>query len=419
MRLTLIGINHESAPLTIREKVSISADKLGDSLTFLRSYVPQGVILSTCNRTEVYLTGGDGHGDEKAGLAFLDARLDIPHRDFIKYIYVLKNREAAEHLFRVACGLESLIIGEFEILGQVRQALEEAEKAGMAGLPLRHAFYSAVRVGRRVREETGISKNALSVSSVAVDLVTAVVGDITRCKMLVIGAGEAGRLVAEVARKRGIYRMVIANRTKERALALAVALHGTPADLSNLPDELQSADIVVTCAGAPHPILDASRVEEAMQKRAGLPLVIVDIALPRNVEPAVKQIQNVFLYNIDELTGISDLNRRQREGEIRHAEKIIADEVDKFADWWQDFEVRPIVGALMSRAEEIRLAQLNKTLKKLPPLSDEQRESLDAMTKSIVTRILKNPVRYLKTNGDSDYAAMVKELFQLNTEKRP
>ncbi len=418
MRLSLVGINHQTAPITIREKVAISGESLCDTLSLLHSYVPQGVILSTCNRTEIYIvTDSDGDDAEKAILAFLKARIDVSDGELLKYVYASRDMGAAKHLFRVASGLESMVVGEYEVLGQVRQALEAAEKTGMVNLPLRQAFYSAIRTGRRVREETGISKNALSVSSVAVDLATDIVGDLRKCKMLVIGAGEAGRLVTKVARERGTSQIVIASRTKARAQALASALHGVPADLSDLAKELDTANIVVTCAGAPHWILDFHKVDGAMKNRPNLPLVVIDIALPRNVEPEVGNIRNVFLYNIDDLTEIADLNRKQRESEIHRAEEIVVDEVDKLASWWHDLKIRPIVGALMSRAEEIRSSQLGKTLKKLPPLSDEQRENLEAMTKSIVVRILKDPIQYLKTNGNSHHAEIVKDLFNLNAER--
>lgn len=418
MQLSLVGINHQTAPITIREKVAISGESLIEALSLLHSYVPQGVILSTCNRTEIYtVIDRDGDDAEKAILAFLKARLDVPDGELLKYVYVSRDMEAANHLFRVASGLESMIVGEFEVLGQTRQALETAEKTGMVNLPLRHAFYSAGRTGRRVREQTGISKSALSVSSVAVDLATGKVGDLRKCRMLVIGAGQAGRLVAKVARDRGASQIVIASRTKDRAQTLASALHGIPTDLSDLANELDNANIVVTCAGAPHRILDVHKVDGAMKNRPDLPLVVIDIALPRNVEPEVGNIRNVFLYNIDDLTEIANLNRKLRENEIHRAEEIVMDEVDKLASWWQDYEIRLLVGALMSRADEIRSAQLNKTLKKLPPLSDEQRENLEAMTKSIVTRLLKDPVQYLKTNGNSHHAEMVKKLFNLNAER--
>jgi glutamyl-tRNA reductase len=418
MQLSLVGINHQTAPITIREKVAIGGESLIDALSSLHAYVPQGVILSTCNRTEIYTVDDcDGDDAEKAILAFLKARLSIPSGELLKYVYTSQDMKAARHLFRIASGLESMIVGEYEVLAQVRQALETAEKTGMVNLPIRQAFYSAVRTGRRVREETGISKNALSVSSVAVDLAAGVIGDLRKCRMLIIGAGEAGRLVARVARERGASQIVIANRTKGRAQALATTLQGVPTDLSNLSEELCSADIVITCAGAPHWILNFHKVEEAMRNRSELPLVVIDIAIPRNVEPEVGRIGNVFLYNIDDLTEIANSNRKQRENEIHRAEEIVADEVNKLASWWRDLKIRPIVGALMSRAEEIRSAQLSKTLKKLPPLSDEQRESLEAMTKSIVARVLKDPIQYLKTNENGHRAEMVKELFNLNAER--
>lgn len=418
MRLSLVGINHQSAPITIREKVAINGAGLSDALTLLNSYVPQGVILSTCNRTEIYVfDDSDGDKAENMVITFLNNRLGFSNGDLPEYIYTFYDIEAARHLFRVASGLESMIVGEYEVLGQVRQSLETAETMRMVSLPLRHVFHGAVRTGRRVREETGISKNALSVSSVAVDLAAGAVGDLKKCKVLVIGAGEAGRLVAKVARERGASQIVIASRTKDRAQALASTLHGVAADLSNLSDELNTANIVVTCAGAPHRILDFHKVEEAMRNRPYLPLVVIDIALPRNVEPEVGKIPNVFLYNIDDLTEIADFNRKQRENEILRAEEIITEEVTKFISWWHDLKIRPIVGVLMSRAEEIRLAQLSKTLKKLPPLSDEQRESLEAMTKSIVFRVLRDPIQYLKINGNSHHAEMIKELFNLNSER--
>jgi len=343
----------------------------------------------------------------------------MPDTDFLRYFCISKGREVIEHLFRVASGLDSMIIGEYEVLGQVRHALEVAEKAGMVNLPLRHIFQSAVRTGRRVRQETGISKNALSVSSVAVDLATRVISDLRRCKILVIGTGEAGRLVVKVAKERGASQIVTVSRTRKRASALAATLGGTSTSLSNLVAELSTADIVVTCSGAPHCTLDRRQVVEAMRKRPGRPLVIVDIAVPRDVKLAVKKIEDVFLYNIDDLTEISNQNRKQREGEIQKALEIITAEVDKFVSRWRTLEAKPVVSTLMKKAEDIRTTQLNKTLKKLRPLSAEEQERLETMTKSIVTKILKDPVHYLKVKGDSteEYIAVINKLFRLNEEK--
>jgi glutamyl-tRNA reductase len=401
----------------MRERAAICCcGKLADSLSLLRPHMPEAVVLSTCNRTEIYTVT---HGDDcqRATAEFLRTMLDAADGDFFRYVYHLRGMDAARHLFRVASGLESMIVGECEILGQIKQALETAEKAGMASLPLRQTFQGAIRTGRLVREQTGISRNPLSASSVAVELAAGVIGDLKECRMLVIGAGDAGRLVARAARDRGASQIAVANRTKDRAQALASLLNGLPTDLSDLDNQLRQANIVVACAAAPHPILSFCRVEAAMAGRPNVPLVIIDIAMPRNVEPEVSNIPNVRLHNLDDLTGLAHVNRKQREGEIQHAEQIVAEEVEKFGCWWHDLEIRPLIGALMSRAESIRVTQLNKTLRRLPPLSAHDLEHLEALTKSIVTQILKEPVQYLKETGSNGHAEFVKELFRLKAKR--
>jgi glutamyl-tRNA reductase len=416
MSITLVGVNHETAPISIREKMAIRASQFEDALALLGRYVPKSIILSTCNRTEIYSIDSGGNDAEKASLAFLTAQSNIPNEDLLQYVHVSWGREAIEHLFRVAGGMESTIVGEFEILGQVSQALEVAEKSEMVNLPLRRAFHGAIRAGRRIRKETGISRNAVSIGSVAVDLATSIVGGLARCKMVVIGTGQAGTLVAEVARKRGVSQMVIAGRTTKRVEEMAGALQCTPVNYASLAGELISTDIVVTCSGAPHQVLDFAMVKDAMKERPGVPMVIIDIAVPRNVEPEVGKIKNVFIYNMDDLNEISRLNNKQRAAEIRRAEEIMAGEVDKFWHWWHDFETRPVVIALMSKADEIRSVQLNRILKKLPPLSDEQRSRLEAMTKSVVNRLLKDPIRFLNSNGNGNRGDIVREIFQLDRE---
>ena len=418
MQISLVGINHRTAPVAVREKVAVRAGKLGDSLELFRSQVSQGVILSTCNRTEVYTVTNNGSHARELSLNFLQNHLDIPDATLRRYTYAFEGEVAVEHLFRITGGLDSMIVGEYEVLGQVRQALEVAEKAKMVSLPLRRLFQDAIRTGRRVREETGISRNAFSVSSVAVDLAARSIGDLANCKMLVIGAGEAGRLAAKAAKDRGVSQITIASRTRERASTLAAALGGLPISMNELAEELNTCNLVVACANAPHWLLDESHVETAMKHRPELPLVIIDIAVPRNVAPAVAQIKNVFLYNIDGLTRISKQNQKQRKEEVERAAKIIEAEMAEFNAWWRALEVRPVITALMKQAEDIRSAQLNKTLRKLRPLSDEEQANLAAMTKSIVTRILQNPISYLKenTNTNGEQAEIVNELFRLDME---
>ncbi|MAG14708.1 MAG: glutamyl-tRNA reductase [Dehalococcoidales bacterium] len=418
MNICLVGVNHRTAPVAIREKVAIRAGRLNEALQLLRSHVSPGLILSTCNRTEVYTATSGASYAEAAILAFLRTHLDAPEATLLKHTYVLNDKAACEHLFRTACGLDSMIVGEYEVLGQVRQSLEAADKSRMVNLPLRHLFQRAIRIGRRVREETEISKNALSVSSVAVDLATEVIGDLTSCKMLVIGAGEAGRVAAKAAKDRGVSRITVVSRTKERASKLATALGGQPVSMDRLVEELDSCSLVMACADAPHYLLDIPQIETVMKRRPGLPLVIIDIAVPRNVAPAVSQIKNVFLHNIDALSLVAEQNRKQREGETQRVAEIITAEMTEFSTWWQTFEVRPVVRALMKKAEEVRYSQLNKTLKRLRPLSDEERDSLEAMTKSIVTKLLQDPINYLKTNANNNgqYAELVNKLLGLEVE---
>lgn len=421
MNICLVGVNHRTAPVAIREKAIVRSGQLNDALRLLCPLVPHSIILSTCNRTEVYTTPDDDSCARAASLDFLQSHLETTDTALLKHTYALEGGAAVEHLFRTASGLDSMVVGEYEVLGQVRRALRMAEKAKMVNLPLRHIFQSAIRTGRRVREETGISKNALSASSVAVDLAAKVIGKLGSCKMLVIGAGEAGKLAARAASDRGISRIVVASRTQERASSLTDLLGGTPIGINSVVEELNTCNIIITCADAPHYILDVSQVKAAMRQRTELPLVIIDIAVPRNVDPSVVQVQNVFLYNIDDLSHILEKNRRQRRGEVKKVEKIISDELVKFATWWQEFKVRPVLRALMSKAEEIRCSQLERTIKKLPPLSDEDKYSLEMMTKAIIAKILKNPIQNIKANGRSnrdydEYAEMVKELFHLKEE---
>ncbi len=419
MHVSIVGVNHNTTPLRFLEKLAITTPQLHDSLLLLRQQVSHGIILSTCNRTEVYAVASDAYPIEQSSINFLKNRADIPDDDLLPHIYRHKDVTVFEHLFRVASGLDSMIIGEFEVLGQVGHALEAAEKARMVNLPLRNLFRHAIRTGRRVREETLISKNALSVSSVAVDLATRIVGDLSSCKILVVGAGETGRLVAKAAKKRGASQIIVYNRSRERASALAKALGTAMVASGNLMEELSTADIAISCTAAPHIVLKLHQVEKAMSTRPNRPLVIIDIAVPRDVDPEVKLIKNVFLHNIDNLTETSASNRKQREGEIQRAIGIIKDEVDKFTTWWQALEVRPLVSAMTKKGENIRRAQLDKTLKKLQGLSDEERDSLEAMTKAIVTKMLNDPIQYLKKNAhnEQDYIQLVNELFRLNERK--
>jgi glutamyl-tRNA reductase len=418
MQIQAVGVNHSTTPVEIRERLAVSTDHLSEALKHLQHYVSQGLILSTCNRIEVYSVA-EGAALTQPAVDFLRSRATISDAELSPYIYSFRNDAAVGHLFRVAAGLDSMIIGEFEILGQVKNSLEAAEKAGMVGYPLRTLFHQGLRVGRQVREKTGISKNALSVSSVAVDLAAKAIGDLTKCHALVIGTGEAGRLVAKALKERGVTQITVTSRSYEKASAMAKSLGGSSVDIGSLGQELTGCDIAISCTGAPHFILDLKTMENAMSARSNHPLVIIDIAVPRDVDPEVRHLSNIFLYYIDDFTHISERNRKQRETEIKNATEIIEAEVKRFSSRWQQMEVKPVISGLVEKAEAIRQAQLKLTLKKLRRLSTEERQSLEAMTRAIVQKILHDPIQHLKKDADEkdDYVRLIAELFQLDRDK--
>jgi len=419
MYIYVVGVNHHTSPVSIRGKLAIGAHQLKQAMSSLHEYISEGIILSTCNRTEIYALTEKDEPDVLACTNFLNARARLPETELLKHIYTYQSEEAVKHLFRVSSGLDSMITGEFEVLGQVKYALEQAKKTGLIGLPLLKLFQHAVRVGRRSRAETGISKNAVSVSSVAVDLVIQIVGDISSKKVVVVGAGEAGRLVARTSIERGALNTVVASRSRDKGIKLAEILHSTWVPMERLEQELSTCDIVVSCSGAPHPILKLDLFKDVMALRPDRPLVIIDIAVPPDVESLVRQIDNIFLYDIDDLIGICNSNHNRRRDEIQSAVRIVDGEVSRFMTYWHELEVRPIISALAQKAEKIRRNQLSLTRKKLPELPAEAQDYLEAMTKSIVQKILHEPMRHLKStnNKRGDYIQVVNELFGLNEEK--
>lgn len=420
MQLLLIGVNSQSAPLPVREKLAIRAEKLPQALAQLRKYVPHAVILSTCNRTEIYAAGADERQTPEGVFCFLKEYACMSDHVLESCLYQMSGRSIVEHLFRVACGLDSMVIGEYEVLGQVRQAVDVAERTGMTNLPLRHIFHSALRAGRKAREETDISKYALSVSSIAINKAMDLVSDIKRSKLIVIGAGEAGKAAARVAAKRGVSNIVIMGRKEESAALVTGQVGGKPASISTLSQELVDTDIVVACAASPHIVLHNTHITQAMLKRSQRPMIIIDIAVPRNVDPSVCDIAGVYLYNIDDLGTEADNNRLQREAEISAVEKLIRKEADLVVRWWRDYNLRPAIKSMMAKAERIRANQYKRTLKKLPDISEEERQAIDLLTISIMDKILHDPISYLKADSkydETDKVQLIRRIFNLDGDE--
>jgi glutamyl-tRNA reductase len=414
----LSGVSYDTAPLSIREGLSIPKGRIQDALDGLKRYVNSGIILATCNRTEVYAVGDDKSSPAASIREFFCDWSGFSQEQLASHLHTAQGRDAVRHLTETASGLRSMIVGEWEIQGQVRQAFHIAEQVGMVDPMLKKLFQHAIRVGRRVRDETDISKNALSVSSVAVNLAVKAVGDVRSCRVVLIGAGQAGKLVARAFSQRGVSEIAIISRSLQSAEELAASLGGKAVELSRLRDEMKAADIVISCTGAPHVVVDCDIVKNVMHARPSRPLVLVDIAVPRDIDPGVKQIDGVYLYDIDDFTQLSKTHRKAREREIARAMCIIDEEMAVFSEQWHALSAKPVVDALMQKAEDIRKRQLQLTLKKLPPLSEEELASIEAMTKSIVYKILHKPVECLKNNGHDDGAMVevVKELFDIEVK---
>jgi glutamyl-tRNA reductase len=416
-----VGVNYSTTPLQIREKLSIPKAQIQDALASLRDYVPRGIILDTCNRTEIYALSNDSHFAERALRQFLQDWSGVTEEELTPHLYVHHNYRAMRRLCKITSGLYSMILGEHEILGQVGLALEEAETAKMVDPPLRRLFQHAIGTGRKVRENTGISRNAISVSSVAVDLSTKVACEnVQNCKVLLLGAGEAGKLVVKAFAQRGASSISVASRSITRARELASSLGANAIDIKEMGIEMAAADIVISCTGSPHFVIHRELVQKAMALRPDRPMVIVDIAVPRDVEPEAKEIENVYLYDIDDLNSVAGTNQEEREREVDMALGLISSELEYLLEWWQTLEAKPTIGKLMQMAEDVRKRQLDMTLKKLPPLTEEQQGNLDAMTKSIVKKILHNPIQYLRDNGhtNDEVVRVLSELFALDEQKK-
>lgn len=415
MRVALIGISHKTVPVSLRERFAFSSEELPRALARLRRAVGNGVVLSTCNRTELYYVTKSGQAKYDQAARLLAAMSRVPSDELAGRCYFLLHEDAIRHLHRVAAGLESMAVGETEILGQVRTAFVAACEAGCANPLLTRLFHAAIRAGRRARAETFIGRYAASVSSTAVTLAKAILGDLSDRTVLVVGAGEAGKLTAHSLSKAGACRMLVANRTYGRAAQQAALLGGRAVPFAWLPQALEESDIVISCSGAPSFVVREEMVAAAMARRDGRPLVLIDIAVPRDIDPAVKDFPGVHLYDIDDLQAVSTANLRKRRKELSKVEAIVEEEVSRFLAWWHSLKVIPTITALRGQVEGMRQRELAKTFARLPHLAEEDRESIEALTGAIVKKVLHEPLVHLRDRGeDEDYLEVVRDLFGLD-----
>ncbi len=413
MQISLVGISHKNAPVAVREHFAFAPPDLPPLLARLGSSHAGAAVLSTCNRTEIYLADPRGVGDPRAIVAMLSEIKGERPMEGAPF-FALSGKDAARHLFRVAAGIESMVVGESEILGQVRAAFTAATAAATHTPALSRLFHTAIRVGRKARSQTSIGRYTVSVSSTAVSLAKQTLGELSDKTVLVVGAGEAGKLTAGNIAGSGIGRMLVTSRSPERTADLAVSLGGEAVEFAQRGDAMARADIVITSTSAQDFVIDRAMVAAAMASRPSRPLLLIDIAVPRDVDPEVAAVPGVHLYDIDELQSVAEKNLHLRRNEVTAAERIVEDDVVKFDGWLRSLEVVPTVAALRARAETLRSAEVGRTLAKMR-LSDADRKRVEAMTSALVKKLLHEPVRTLKTPGEGDrYVAAARALFDLD-----
>jgi glutamyl-tRNA reductase len=390
--VVVLGVSHHGAPVEVRERLAFRPQEVVPSLEALRSDTGarEGVMLSTCNRTELYLVEGDAQC-ATAGWALFSARLGA---EASGYGYVRRDREAAAHLFRVAAGMDSMVVGEAQIHGQVRDAWEASRPA--SGAVLNRLFQSALLVGGRVRSETALGHGAMSVSSAAVQLSKKIFGSLAGRRAMVLGAGEMAELALASLQHEGVRAAVVANRTFERAQALAAQYGATAVHYEAAWDALAEVDLLLCSTAAPRPVVTVDRLRESVVRRGDRPLCILDIALPRDVEPAVGKLANVFLYDLDDLRSMVSASVARRQGELPAAEAVIAQEVEKFWQWVAGLAAVPVLTQFREEMNQVRERELAAALRRLPDLSPAEREAVEHFSHSLMNKFLHEPTVRLR-----------------------
>ncbi|HEV2770845.1 MAG TPA: glutamyl-tRNA reductase [Solirubrobacteraceae bacterium] len=420
--LLALGVSHKTAPVALRERLALmdrQADALVRELVGEES-IDEAVVISTCNRTEAYLVVGDGVRAETALLGGLADRAAMRPTELASVAYTPRNCDAARQLFRVTGGLESMIVGEAEVQGQVRRAYELAVRAGTTGPLTNRLFTAALAAGKRVRSETALGTGGASVSSVAVDLARGVMGDLDERGVVVIGAGETAELTARALGRQGVRTIFVANRHAARARALAERFGGRVLSLDDLPLQLETTDIVVASTSSPHPIVGREELELVMQARDGRPLVLIDIAVPRDIDPECGDLDGVTLYDMDDLQATVARTLEARTGERVKAEMLIEEEIQRFARWMGQLDVTPTVSALRRQGEEVVAQVLAENAGRFEGATERDLERVTAIARAVMRRLLHEPTLRLKASGgEHARLQLVRELFALDAEVAP
>ncbi len=404
MHIIVVGLSHKTAPVEVREKLAVPDSRMGEALCRLCSYpgVKEGLLLSTCNRVEVYALVEDleaGYGRVQEFLA--DTHLSLSSEQLTPHLYWHAGDRAIVHLFRVAASLDSMIVGESQILGQLKDAFETALTHKTTGLILNKVVKKAISVAKRVRTETKIAEMAVSVSYAAVELAKKIFSNLSEQTVLLVGAGEMAKLAARHLIASGVRQVRVTTRNMQHAMELADRFGGTAVPFDDFRHEMATADIVLVSTGAAHYLLSADDVQRAVKQRLNRPMFLIDISVPRNVDPAVRHIDNAFLFDIDDLKQRVEQNREERLQEADKAERMVVEEVGVLRHWLKSLEVTPTIVALRNRTEDIKRAELEKVLGRLPQLSQSERELVEGLASSLINKLIHGTMITLKAEAHS------------------
>ena len=420
VNLILVGVNHKTTPVEIREKLAFTKGKIEESVDRLFNFpdIIEHTILSTCNRVEIYARANCQDSAIKAIKQFICDFHEVSPVELEDHFYSYRNEEAVEHLFRVSSSLDSMILGEAQILGQVKDAYSLAKDLRSTGLVLNQLFEKAFSIAKKVREETGIAERSVSISSAAVELAQKIFDDLENRTVMLVGTGEMAELAAKHLISYGVKTVYVTSRTYERATNLARMLNGSALDFEAFKNELHRADIVITSTSAPNFIIKKEMVEKAIHERKNKPIFFIDIAVPRDIEPDVNDLENIYLYDIDDLHVVVSANMKEREKEADNAMNFISQEVTKFNNWVGTLDAVPTIVEIRKKAENIRMQEIEKTLKKISYLSEDDKKLLRQMSSSMVNKILHKPTIKLKQKTQSEdghvYLKAIRHLFHLD-----
>jgi len=421
IKIVNIGMNHETAPVELRELVAVGEHTIDEVMGTIRTIkdIKESIVLSTCNRVEMLFTTDNEKGATESIIDFLCRYSQISREKLLPILYIYNDQEAIRHIFRVGASLDSLIIGEPQIIGQVKEAYRIALDHKSSSVILNKLMHRTFSLAKKIRTETEISGSAVSISFAAVELGKKIFGDLEGKKVLLIGAGEMAELAATYLAHNRVDKIKVANRTFRRAVEVADQFHGETISFEEIGDQLLHIDIVITSTSSPEPIISSDQVKKAMKGRKNRPLFFIDIAVPRNVESRVNEIENAFVYTIDDLKGIIESNLSKRKDEAVKAERMVDEEVIKFSEWLKTLDVVPTIVALKEKCKKIRQIELKKTLSNLGNLTPEQRKSVENLALSITKKVLNDPIVFLKTKENRSsrnlYLDITQKLFNLDS----